>query len=304
MYSESLESFQGLPTRDYDTSDDWDGPAIAYRLRESYEDETSIADRLSSLLQQPGIENLSALIIGAWSGSWEGQDSQAIVEQLVQAASRLRGLRHLFFGEITYEECEISWINQTDLSPVLKAFPKLESLRVRGGNELSFSPLRHDHLRELALETGGLPQSVIHEICACNFPALEHLELLLGDTNYGFDGSVDDLQPILSGKLFPRLKWLGLMNSEIANDVAAAVVDAPVVSRVEHLDLSLGNMDADGVRALTGLSKRSNLKTLNISHHYANDEDIEALKRALTCTVIADHRREPEDDWRPVVHAE
>ncbi len=31
----------------------------------------------------------------------------------------------------------------------------------------------------------------------------------------------------LAGKVFPKLKYLGLMNSEIANDIAAVVVNAP-----------------------------------------------------------------------------
>ncbi len=304
MYSELIESFQGLPTQDFNGSDDWKGPNVAYRIREEYDDETKIADRLAELLKQPGVEKLSALIIGAWTGSCEGDDSQAIVDLVDLAAPRLPNLRHLFFGEMTYEECEISWINQSDLTPLLDAFPRLESLRVRGGNGLSFSPIKRESLRELAVETGGLPRSAIREICLCEFPALEHLELLLGESNYGFDGSVEDLQPLLSGRLFPRLKWLGLMNSEIANDIAAVVVNAPLIARLEHLDLSLGNLDGEGVRSLLGLATISNLKSLNISHHFAAEDDIAALKQALTCQVVAEDTQEVEDEWRPIVHAE
>lgn len=304
MYSEFTESFHGLPTQDFSDSDDWKGADIAYRLREEYDDEIKIADRLAELLKQPGVEQLSTLIIGSWTGSCEGEDSKSVVDLLVLAAPRLPGLRHLFFGEMTYEECEISWINQSDLTPLLSAFPKLETLRIRGGSGLSFSPLRHDALRELAMETGGLPRSAIREICLCEFPVLEHLELLLGEENYGFDGGVEDLQPLLSGQLFPRLKWLGLMNSVIANDIAAVAVNAPLISRLEHLDLSLGNLDGEGVRSLQGLNTFQNLKSLNISHHFAADEDIAALKAVLPFQVIAEDKQEPEDDWRPIVHAE
>lgn len=304
MYGELIESFHGLPVHDFNGSDDWKGPEIAYRIREEYDDETKIADRLGELLKQPGVEQLSALIVGAWTGSCEGEDSKVIVDLVDLAAPRLPGLRHLFFGEMTYEECEISWINQSDVTPLLDAFPQLETLRIRGGNGLSFSPIKHEHLRELAVETGGLPRSAIREICLCEFPALEHLELLLGEPGYGFDGGVEDLQPLLSGRLFPRLKWLGLMNSSIANEIAAVVVNAPLVARLEHLDLSLGNMDGEGVRSLLGLAALSNLKSLNISHHFASEDDIAALKQALKCQVLAEDKQDPEDEWRPIVHAE
>jgi hypothetical protein len=304
MYGELVESFQGLKIREFNAAGDWKGPAIAYRLREEYDDEVKIADRLDSLLKQPDVEELTALVVGAWTGACEGANSREMVELLVRAAPRLSGLKHLFFGEMTYEECEVSWINQSDLSPILCAYPDLESLRVRGGTGLSFSTVRHDHLRELAVETGGLPRSTIREICLCDFPALEHLELLLGESNYGFDGSVEDLQPLLSGRLFPRLKWLGLMNSEIANEIAAVVVNAPLVTRLEHLDLSLGNMDGEGFRSLSGLAAATNLRSLNLSHHYASEEDVVGLTKSLICQVTAEDERESEDEWRPIVHAE
>jgi hypothetical protein len=303
-FSEHIDTFHGATVADFNGSDDWQGEKVAYRLREEYEDEVKIADRLASLLQQPKCDQLTALIIGAWTGLCEGDDSKAIVTALAEAAPHLQGLRHLFFGEIVLEEAEISWINQSDVSPLLRAFPKLESLRVRGGASLSFSRVKHDSLRELAVETGGLSRATIRDIFLCQFSELEHLELLLGEPNYGFDGGVEDLQPLFSGRLFPKLKWLGLMNSEIANEIAAVVVNSPIVSRLETLDLSLGNLGGEGVQSLTGLAAYPNLKTLNISHHFASDQQIAALKNTLKCEVIAYDRQEPEDDWRPIVHAE
>jgi hypothetical protein len=125
---------------------------------------------------------------------------------------------------------------QTDVSPLLKAFPALESLRIRGGSHLSISQVQHLKLKELAIESGGLGRSVLREILLCDLPELEHLELLLGEENYGFDGTVEDLQPLLSGRLFPKSTYLELMNGEIANDIAAAVVNSPIAQRIESLD--------------------------------------------------------------------
>ena len=304
MYDSLCTEFFGRPVIDFETSDSWQGTDVAYRLREEYEDETPISERLDALLAQPDVNRLSALIVGAWSGACEGQGSAEIIKKLAASAPRLSGLRALFFGEMTYEECEISWIVQSDVAPLLQAFPRLEVLRIRGGSGLQISRTRHESLRELAIETGGLPRSVIRELFLCEFPNLEHLELLLGEPNYGFDGGIEDLQPLLSGRLFPGLRFLGLMNSDRANEIAAVVVNAPILARIESLDLSMGNLDGEGVRSLMGLSDASNLKRLNISHHYASDEEVAQLADALSCEVIADERCDPEDEWRPIVHAE
>ncbi len=304
MFSQLLEEFHNRPVVDFDDADCWQGPQVAYRLREEYDDAVKIADRLALLLEQPDSATVSALIVGAWTKSWEGANSGEVVAQLAQAAPRLPSLRHLFFGDMTYEECEISWINQSDLTPLLKAFPKLESLRARGGNGLTFSKIRHEGLQELVVETGGLPRKALREIFSCDFPALKHLELFLGETHYGFDGGVEYLQPLLTGRMFPSLKFLGLMNSEIANDIAAVLVNSPIVERIETIDLSLGNLDNEGVRSLLALASHKQLRRLNISHHYASAEVVADLVKALPFEVVADDPQEPEDDWRPIVHAE
>lgn len=304
MFSQLLEEFHGAEVINFDGPASWRGPEFAYRLREDYDDEVKVAERLAALLKQPGCGQMSSLIIGAWTEAYEGGGTGEFLPQVVAAAPQLAGLKHLFVGEMTYEECEISWINQGDMAPLLQAYPRLESLRIRGGTGLKFSTVRHDGLRELAIETGGLSRSTLRELFLCEFPALEHLELLLGEEHYGFDGGVEDLQPLLSGRLFPQLRFLGLMNSVIANDIAAVLVNSPIVGRVEVVDLSLGNLDDEGVASLAGLAAYKNLRRLNISHHYASERAVAALATALPFELIADDRQEPDDEWRPIVHAE
>jgi len=304
MYAELLDEFHGRRVVEFDDSSAWEGPHVAYRLRVDYDSKVTMGEKIATLLDQPDSDKLSALIVGAWSQVCEGEDGAKVIADLVEFAPRLPGLRYLFLGEMTYEECEISWIKQSDVCPILNAYPKLEALRVRGGDGLAFSRVRHESLKELAIETGGLPRSAIRELFLCDFPSLEHLELLLGEENYGFDGGVEDLQPLLAGKLFPRLKVLGLMNSEIANDIAAVIVNAPIVARLDTLDLSMGNLDSEGVRSLLGLAAYPQLKQLNISHHFASTDAIDALIKALPCHVIAEDPQELEDDWRPILHAE
>lgn len=308
MFYEMLEEFGRMPVIDFDEESDWKGPDKAYRVREEYDDETSVADRLGALLSCHGVDQLQALIIGAWSGACEGDDSKELVQKLVSIADRLPALKSLFIGEMLVEECELSWINQSDLSPVLSAFPQLECLFVRGSNGLSFSKIRHEGLTTLGIESGGLPRSVLRELFLCEFPNLAALELSLGEENYGFDGSVEDLQPLLSGELFPRLSHLGLVNSEIANDIAAVVVNSPIVDRIEVLDLSQGNMTDEGLNSLLALAEKTNLKGLDVSHHYGSEAVVAKLKATLPFEVEAapasDYGDEADDDWRPILHAE
>jgi len=302
MYSENLTEFHGRPVKDFEKSSSWAGTDQAYRLRQEYDDELSVLERFAMLLAIPDSSQLRCLVFGAWGEVWEGTDSGMLIEALVAAAPRLPHLEAIFLGDITYDECELSWIELSDLAPLLNAYPGLREFRVRGKPTLS--PVRHSSLQTLVMESGGIPRSVLKSLFESDLPHLEHLDLLLGDLNYGFDGTVADLQPLLSGACFPRLRELGLMNSEIANEIAAAVVTAPLMDRLESLDLSMGNLDEEGAHSLKGLASRRHLKQLVLNHHYVPESDLVSLAEALPFDVIASPPESKDDDWRPILHAE
>jgi hypothetical protein len=141
-------------------------------------------------------------------------------------------------------------------------------LGIRGSNGLSLGKLHHNHLRELTIECGGLPKTVLAELAAASLPVLEHLELYLGTEDYGWDGTVADLAPLLSGTQFPKLKHLGLRDSHIADEVAKAVAASPLLGRIEVLDLSLGTLGDEGAEALLAAPAIKRLKRLDLRHHY------------------------------------
>jgi len=302
-FSTHLDTFGGLPVIDYRDKSDWQGPAHCYRVHLQYEDPESVEAILDRLLAQAGEGGLNALIIGAWNGALEGDDSAGLVSSLASRAAQLAGLKSLFLGEMTYDEYEISWINQSDVSPVLRALPNLEEFYVRGGTGLTFSPVEHQHLRTLVIEAGGLSRDLLRELFACQFPALQSLDLLLGAEDYGFDGEVEDLLPLLQGSLFPQLRHLGLMNSIITDDIAALVVNSPIIRNLESLDLSLGTLTDEGAGALLSLPTDAHLKRLDVSHHYLTPEALAALQR-LPLELVAEDPQDPNDEWRGPVHAE
>jgi len=301
---ENLSEFAGKPVRDWDAEAGiQEAPGAAYRLSVSYDEANQgggLADKLAAFLDDPAVGEIDALVIGAWNTADSGASSEPLVEALAAARDRLPRLRHLFFGDIISEECEISWIVQSDVSPLLEAYPNLEHLTIRGGLGLSLGSPRHAKLRELIIQAGGLPPTVIHEVASADLPALEHLELWLGTPEYEGNATVEDLAQLLKGDRFLRLRYLGLKNSEIQDDIAAVAALAPVVERLEVLDLSMGTLTDAGARALLASPAIRRLKKLDLHHHFMSPDVVEQLK-GLGIDVNTDDVQEA-DEWGGQVH--
>jgi hypothetical protein len=303
--NERLTTFAGLPVVDFNPAEiaPGDPTAVAWRVAENdYDDDTEdeaspkFIAKLESFLASPIASQATAVVIGAWGYA---AMNPAPLNEIVAAAPRLTALRHLFIGDMTFEECEVSWIKQGDVTPVFAAYPHLETLRVRGTDGLELRPVRHAALRELAFESGGLPTGIVEAVCECDLPALRHLELWLGTDNYGGDAGVDDLAPILSGARLPALEYLGLRDAEIADEVAAAVAGAPVVARLTTLDLSMGALSDVGATALLTGQPLTHLRRLILHHHFLSEAMMGRLRDELTPSGVevdlAD--RQQEEEW-------
>ncbi|GIH93645.1 STM4015 family protein [Planobispora siamensis] len=243
----------------------------------SYEKVEAFEEQFTLFLEEVDTTEVKAIIIGQSPDAGDG--SEVVVRSLVDNAPRLPGLRSLFLGAI--DEYPISWIRQGDIAPLLEAFPLLERLEIRGGSDLGLRPVRHESLRILRFESGGLPVEVVRGVGACDLPALEYLELWLGMLEYGGDATVADLEPILSGERLPALRHLGLQDSEIQDEIAAAVASAPVVARLESLALSMGMLTDAGAEALLSGQPLSHLKRLDLHHHFLSDTMMDRVRDSL-----------------------
>jgi hypothetical protein len=301
MISEHAENIGSLKIVDFKSGAALkDLATTAYRLRLDYDEVeggATMTALLSEYVESKGSEKTHGLVIGSWCG--DGADSSDIVEALVTLSEKLPNLRMLFMGDIVVEENEISWIPQSDMSPLFNAFPNLEYFRVRGNTGLALGRIKLAHLKSLIVETGGLSVSIIRDISQSELPALEHLELWLGTDNYGWDGSVDDLKPILSGELFPKLKYLGLRDSEIADEIAQALAKAPILNRIETLDLSMGTLSDVGGEALLAAPGLKKLKYLDLHHHYLSNGVMKKLA-GLSINVNIEEKEEGDEDDRYV----
>ncbi|MFI9638614.1 STM4015 family protein [Micromonospora sp. NPDC051925] len=286
-FGSHAETFAGRPVVQVPA----DGPLpvvagpVCWRIADWHFDEGSqkvalseqFRERLDRFVDQAG-DRVEALVVGAWGYA---AFHQAPIAQLCAAAPRLPRLRALFLGDMTVEECEVSWMRVGDVSPLLTAYPELEVLRVRGGEDFTFSPVRHDRLRTLSVQSGGLSREFVGAVLDSELPALTHLDLWLGTDDYGGDTAVSDLDALLAGKLFPALRRLGLRNAEIADDLAAALATAPVVRRLERLDLSLGTLSDEGLAALLAGQSLTHLTTLDLHHHFLSEEAVARVTAAL-----------------------
>lgn len=264
---------------------------------DEYEEGVRMSELIEKLASSADGEKLSILTIGDWGQAYENSPD-SFLESLISHKDSFPNLTKLFIGDMGFEECEVSWINQTNLSPLLAAFPNLQSLSIKGSQELSLQPLVHEKLQELVIICGGLPKSVLEEITSAKLPELRKLELYLGVDDYGFDGGIEDVMPLLQRDLFPKLTYLGLKDSEIQDEIAIAIADAPILDQLEILDLSYGTLSDEGGKALLASERVKKLKHLNLSYHYMSDELLLRWKQAGLSVDVTDQQETDEDDWR------
>lgn len=298
VYEHTPESFS-LPVKEWRSGVPVDDPSgTAYRLALEYdeaEEGVTFESRFAEFISLPAARNVTSIVVGVWGDvSAPLGDTSSVVTLLSRAADKLPSLRAVFIGDIVSEEFEISWIEQSDMSPIFIAYPELEHFRVRGGNGLRFGPLNHQRLRSLVVESGGLDVSIVRDITSSTLPELEHLELWLGDENYGANTEMVDLAPILSGKLFPKLRHLGLCDSELTDPIAAAIAHSPLLERLRVLDLSLGTLSDDGAAALLASPGIRNLEFLDLHHHYCSEEMVKKLE-GLGIRVDTSEVQKPDD---------
>ncbi|MEZ6125001.1 MAG: STM4015 family protein [Planctomycetaceae bacterium] len=291
-----LTEFDGKPVVDFRPGMTLNPETTTYRLRRDYGDEFEFADLFAEFVSSDGADRVTGLITGAYSEEMfdESEGMGSVVEAVVAAAPQLASLTALFLGDIVMEENEISWIWQSDLSPLWTAYPRLQTLMVRGGQGLDLGSVVHDQLRTLIIQTGGLPRQVVQQVAAAKLPELRHLELYLGEENYGGDSTVDDLRPFFADVLFPKLKYLGIKNSPLQNDIAVMAAESPVVKHLEVLDLSLGTLTDEGAQALLAHADQlSGLKLLNLEHHFLTTEVMNQLQ-ALPIEVNTAGQEQPD----------
>ncbi|MVN86336.1 hypothetical protein GO986_06115 [Deinococcus sp. HMF7620] len=306
----NLESFAGYDIVQWQPGDALGDPQrVIHRISTDFDGEHAWSELLAAFLAQPGVEQIQGLVVGYWGVDTliDEDPNEVWVGALRAAAPRFPELRVLYLNDISAEEHEVSWINNTDLSPLVMAFPGLTHLGIRGGNNLELPALSLPALDTLTIEAGGLSAEVVRQVLTADLPALRHLELYLGTEDYGATNSADDLTPILDGTQFPRLTYLGLKNSDHQDQIAQLLVAAPVTQRLEVLDLSMGVLTDEGGRALLDNPALGHLKKLDLAFNWLSDEvrdQLIAWAKQQGVELDVSDPQDAEDDWRYVALGE
>ncbi|WP_270170768.1 STM4015 family protein [Paenibacillus sp. SYP-B4298] len=265
---------------------------------EEYENGQTITEKIVALANDPGSGDVTELIIGEWGEAYQNSPD-IFLDDLIRHKDAFPQLRKLFIGDMDSEDCEVSWIVQTDLTPVLAAFPQLQSFTIKGSSNLTLPELSHDALQELVIICGGLPKLVLEQIREARLPELTKLELYLGVEDYGFDGGLEDVLPLLDAERFPKLTYLGLKNSELQDEIAKAAAQAPILKQLHTLDLSQGTLTDEGAAALLDSELVRGLSFLDLSYHYMSDEMMKRWQDSGISVDVSDQQEyDEDDDWR------
>ncbi len=194
-----------------------------------------------------------------------------------------------------------SWRAVGDLSGLWAIAPQLREVRLKGsGNDQESSRLGTvvaPYLEKFIHISSGLSKAVPRSLGAATLPELRHLELYVGQEDYGNTCTVKSFAGILEGKGLPRLEYLGLVNSEWERELIVALARSPLVKRIRTLDLTKGTMWREAAQALLEHAAAfRHLELLDLSDNYFDDEMAKAIKKAIPCANVDDQKELDDDD--------
>ncbi len=218
------------------------------------------AEDLANLLDLPAARFIQGLELGPFPGE-EEMSLQPFIDVLEEKKAPAT-LRELYLGKIG--DWDISSTSTGDFEPLAKLFPKLERLTLHAGNISLGKNVSLPELKELTIETGGLSKDDIKQICALKAPKLERLSIWFGAEEYGASGGLKDIQPILSGTAFPKLKHLGIMNCEWVDEAVKELPKSKILKQLTSLDLSMGCISDADVEGMIATGAFKHLDSVNL----------------------------------------
>jgi len=271
---------------------------FSYEYEEYEEGDKSASTMVADIMADEEFQSLEEIVIGCWGDAWDAS-CQPIIDGIVENKDKFSHIKSLFFGFMDSEECEVSWIIQGDYSRLWEAMPQLERIVIKGSQELVLGDISHANLKHLEIICGGLPSSVIKAVEKAKLPALEELLLYIGIDNYDFDGNIDTIKELLSGSDFPGLRYLGILDSDIEDDIAEAVFNSKYISQITTVSLAGGTLtDKGGQIVLEGIKKYPNIKKADLHYHFMTDDmmdKLDELADELDIEIDVSEDQEPDE---------
>lgn len=261
--------------------------------RGDYDSDTDVPGAMETFLALPVCRFIRGLTLGLVG--WESDNDYTDVVAAIVKSGRGKTLEHLFFGDFEYpDDTEMSWAPWGDFGALWAAVPNLKSFRVRGAGG-QFGTIDLPRCEAFTVETGGLSKQEVAAVASAKWPSLERLELWTGDANYNADSGVDDLLPLLEAANVPKLKHLGLRNSEYSDAFVGTLAKSKLLKQLKSVDLSMGTLSESGCQAiLDNAAAFSHLDSLNLSECFVPESMFDALQK-VCAGVNVNEQREPHD---------
>lgn len=260
---------------------------------------------LQPVLELPMADGLRELRTGVIRWDHNTEDVPAVLAAAAKRPLAPR-LERLVLGDIP-DNVDMDHHVIGDVRALSKQFPNLKFLRLHSGaaswsgaHNFDFGPLSLASLQTLIIETCSMSTKRLAQVLKSALPKLTTLELWFGSTDYGADVKVKHLKPLLDGAVLPNVTDLGLRNAEFTNELAAVLPGAAITKHLVRLDLSMGVLDATGVKALVAGAKAfSKLKTLVVSRSHLTPVEVKALKQAFPGVELEAKEQKLLDDADP-----
>lgn len=249
-----------------------------YEYEEYEEEDKGPETMIEDILAHKAFPGLDELVIGNW-GVWNGS-CQSIIDGIVENKEKFSHIQKVFIGNMGYEECEVSWIEQGDYSKLWAAMPQLKELTIKGSVDLYLGEICHEELEALTIICGGLPTSVIQSIQNAKLPKLKKLLLFIGVEGYGFEGDENIVKDLLTQAQFPDLTYLGITDSEIQDELTEIVLNSKFMGQLTTLDLSNGTLtDKGAALLLEKLPQYPNITKLDVHHNFLSTKMAKKLEQ-------------------------
>jgi uncharacterized protein (TIGR02996 family) len=252
-------------------------------------------ETIAKILALPSGQFIRELVVGAmqyddYPTSWQGCIDALVEHGTPKALTRLEFNRGGMWD-----------ISSTELGSLPALYPHLKTLRELkielGAMDLGTIDL--PALRKLEIVTGGLTSVNLDSVGAAKWPNLDELSLCIGETDndYGCNVQLDDVTKLLASENLGRVRHLGLANSNLADEIAAALPGTKILAQLETLDLSRGTFGDVGAKAiLDNAAAFAHLKKIDLTHNYVSDELAAELAKVGPEVILAEREATGEDD--------
>jgi len=250
-----------------------------------------VAEMLELLLSHPSGRFLVELSIGIHGVYGSRGDLRDIIAVIARRAPPT--LRTLHLGDFEApRESDISAYDVGNLAKLWRAVPRLQTLIVQGGS-FSLGDVVLPEVEHVELITTGLSAKNVRAVAAATWPELRHLEVWFGASDAGGNAKLSDIEPLFA-RTDLELDHLGLRNAEITDELCRALVDSPLLAKLNELDVSDGCATDDAARILT-TPAFAHLESLDVSENYLSQAACERLEAVFGTRVVIGEQKDAED---------